>query len=173
MNNWNPTAKVDERVIMDNFHPVTGKRRATLWGAVLALSVISLAGCTSADGDSTSGAEASPNATAETTASIPPAAIPGENGVSGAAGDLVGGICEYSAGAWNLTGTLKNSLEDTQNYTVRVSVSDKATFSVVNAVVITHEVGAGESVELDKAAIIDTPSSAGLSCVINVTRTGA
>lgn len=162
--------KVEERVRMNTIH-VSRTRRVALWGAVVVASAILLTGCTSSNANDS--ASAGPGATSEKPASIPPAAIPGEDGVAGAAADLSGGICEYSAGAWNLTGTLKNTQKDAQNYSVRVSVSDKETSSVVNAVVITHELAPGESVTLDKTAIIETASSAGLGCVINVTRKDA
>lgn len=153
---------------MVNFRIGSGKRRAALWGAVALTSAVLLAGCTASNGDGSETKD--PTGSSSAQRSIPPAAIPGKDGVVGAAADLVGGICEYSEGAWNLTGTLENNHKGAQNYSVRISVSDKKTSSVVDAVVITHKLAPGESVKLDKTKVIKTPSSVGLDCLINVTR---
>lgn len=160
---------------MDNFHTASGMRRVTLRGAVVIAAALLLAGCTSSNTNGS--ASPAPTSTASTKPSapqsIPPAAIPGKDGVVGASADLVGAICEYSGGAWNLTGTLKNSQKSPQNYTVRISVSDKKTSSVVDAVVITQKLDPGKSAKLDKTAIIHSPNSVGLNCLINVTRKSA
>lgn len=146
------------------------KRRGpkALTAVVMAGLAVTAVGCTSSPDPTV---PSTPVSAAPTVAvSIPPAPIPGKGGVEGAAEDLTGKTCEFASGAWNFTGTLKNSTKKVQTYSVRISVRNPETSSVINAVVLESKLEPGKSEKLDKPAVISTPDAVGLDCVVNVTR---
>lgn len=90
--------------------------------------------------------------------------------MAGAIGDLSEKSCVYADGAWNFTGTLKNSQQEAQLYSVQVLVSNTKTTSVVASQVLSEKLDAGKSAKLDKKAIIKTKDNNGLSCTVSVIR---
>lgn len=147
---------------MKNLGRLTGLAAAGL------LSIGLLTGC-AGGGDP----EVPPAGQGSAPTAVPTAPIPGKGGVSGARGDLAGGACTFADGRWGFTGTLTNSQETPQAYSVRLSVRNVKDSRVLGVKVIDKTIEPGKQAKVAEAEILRTDDDKGLDCVISVTRTKA